>query len=70
MFSLRDDLVSEIAGETEESKLERHDAESKLKALKAALEALKKFDRGQARGGSIATNAPTPASESTESDEE
>lgn len=43
-------MVEDIAGETEESKLERASSVAKLGTLKTTLDVLKRLDRGQTQG--------------------
>lgn len=47
VLGLEDELLQEIAGETEESKLERTQAMQKLAALERALDMLKRLDHGE-----------------------
>lgn len=46
IYYLKDDVVGDIAGETEESKEERDSSTAKLETLKKALDVLKRLDRG------------------------
>lgn len=46
VFELPDDVVEEIAGETDESKMERGSSNAKLATLKSALDALRRLDHG------------------------
>ncbi|KAK5936896.1 hypothetical protein PMZ80_010834 [Knufia obscura] len=46
ILTLEEDLIEDIAGETEESKLERTSSTQKLGTLKQALDVLKRLDRG------------------------
>lgn len=50
IFSMSEDIIEDIAGETEESKVERESSMTKLATLKKALEVLKRLDRGQTQG--------------------
>lgn len=50
IFTISEDVIEDIAGETEESKMERESSTTKLATLKKALEVLKRLDRGQTQG--------------------
>lgn len=52
IFTISEDIIEDIAGETEESKVERESSTTKLATLKKALEVLKRLDRGQTQGHS------------------
>ncbi|KAK5102584.1 hypothetical protein LTR70_000442 [Exophiala xenobiotica] len=46
IFELEDELIADIAGETEQSQIERESSEAKLRMLRKALDILKRLDRG------------------------
>lgn len=50
IFSLSEEMIEDIAGETEDSKLERESSTSKLASLQKALDVLKRLDRGHTHG--------------------
>lgn len=53
VLALDDDVIEEIAGETEESKMERKSSTAKLESLKSALDALRRLDRGNVKSKPI-----------------
>lgn len=55
ILTLDEDLIEDMAGETEESKLERSSSTQKLDTLKQALDVLKRLDRGN-----VASTSPFP----------
>lgn len=50
IFTLREDLIHDIAGETEDAIVERASSTAKLATLKKALDVLKRLDRGHTHG--------------------
>lgn len=46
IFTLPEDVIEDIAGETEDSKMERKGSTRKLATLKKTLDVLKRLDRG------------------------
>lgn len=50
IFSLSEDIIQDIAGETEDSVAERDVSTTKLAILKKALDVLKRLDRRQSQG--------------------
>jgi hypothetical protein len=54
VLDMEDDVIEDIAGETEESKMERASSSQKLKVLQAALNALRRLDKHKAKGTSVA----------------
>ena len=49
-LDMDDEMIEDIARETEESKLERESSTQKLKILDAALQALRRLDKGKPKG--------------------
>ena len=47
VLEMEDEIVREIAGESEESESERQSSTQKLNILEAALQALRKLDKGK-----------------------
>lgn len=50
IFTLQEDMIQDIAGETEDSIVERDSSTTKLATLKKALDVLKRLDRGHTQG--------------------
>lgn len=50
VLDMEDSTIEDIAGETEESKMERTSSSQKLKVLQAALNALRRLDKHKPNG--------------------
>jgi len=58
IFELEDELIADIAGETEQSQIERESSEAKLRMLRKALDILKRLDRGHTQSMPTVSKLP------------